>query len=106
MSDSSSTTSTLPLVGNVVGWGTVISGGTPRLPGGVGRGQRKLDAERGAATVPVGDFDRSAMLLHDTVRHRQTQSGALARRLGSEEGVVDAVYVFGRYSGSRIGHFH
>ena len=36
------------------------------------------------------DFDRPAMLLHDAVSDRQSKAGALARRFGREERIVDA----------------
>src|SRR5271157_2886231 len=105
MSSSSSTTSTLPLVPAAVKWGAVISSDIHRLPRRAGHGEGKLEPERGAAARPVRDFDGAAMLLNDTVSHREAEAGALAHSLGGEERIVDAVHVLGGDAMSRIGHF-
>src|SRR5437762_11457360 len=96
-------TSTLPRLGE---WAepAVISRGIYRFPGRAGRGKRKFQAECGAAAAPVEYFDRTTMLLNDTVSHREPQTGAFARRLGGKEGIVDAVDVLGSDSAAVIGH--
>src|SRR5947209_1963513 len=66
----------------------------------------ELQAERGAAAAPVGDFNGTTMLLNDTVGHRESQARAFARGLGGEEGIVDAVDMLGRDAGTAIGHFN
>ena len=81
-----------------------LSGGY-RLPCRAGDGQRKFHTERGAAAAPVGDFDRAAMLLNDTVGHRKSQAGAFARALGGEERIVDAVQILRRDAVAGVGDF-
>src|SRR5690242_15842593 len=56
---------------------------------------RQFQVESRAARAPVRHLDRPAMLLYDPVGHRQPQAGTLARALGSEEGIVNLVQVFG-----------
>src|SRR5262249_36312347 len=46
------------------------------------------------------------MLLNDTVGDRKPQTGALARGLGSEEGIVDAVQILGCDTVSRVGNLN
>ena len=52
--------------------------------------------ETRAAGRPVGNFNGTVMLLNDTVGHRKAQARALARALGGEERIVDAVQMLGR----------
>src|ERR1039457_4630799 len=92
MSASSSTTRMLPLDSREVAWGIVISSGIHRGPCRDPR-RRQFQAEAGAAARPVGNFDRAAMLLNDTVGHREAQPRAFARRLGGKERIVDAMQV-------------
>src|SRR5689334_19860864 len=100
MSSSSSMTRTLPRLEGEV------SGCIYRLPNRAGCSEREFQMERGAAVAPIEHFDRTAMLLNDTVGHRKSETGALARRLGGEEGIVDAVNVLRSNAGSCIGHFY
>src|SRR5664280_1472027 len=105
MSSSSSITSTLPLFWIASDGGAVISSGIHGLPRRSGYGEGKLDPEPGAAVAPVGDFDGTAMLLNDTVSHRKPEAGALARSLGGEERIVDAMDVLRRNALARVGDF-
>jgi len=82
-----------------------MSNGVYRPPRRAGHGEGKFNPERGAAARPVEDFDGAAMLLNDTVSHREAEAGALAHSLGGEERIVDAVQVLGGDADSRIGHF-
>src|ERR1035438_9016126 len=104
MSSSSSITSTLPLIW--IATGATVSSGIHRCPRRRRHGEGKLDPEPGAAVAPVGDFDGTAMLLNDTVSHRKPEAGALARRLGGEKGIVDAMDVLRRDALDRVGHYH
>src|ERR1039458_9573899 len=103
MSASSWTTRMLPLESREVAWGTVISSGIHRGPRRCPR-RRQFQMESGAAARPVGNFYRAAMLLDDTVGHREAQPRAFARRLGGKERIVDAMQVLRRNPRTRIGH--
>src|ERR1017187_6064376 len=105
MSASSSTTKTLPLVPLAEAVGLVISSGIYRGPCG-GPGYRQFQTEAGAAIQPVGNFNRAAMLLNNTVGHRQAESRSFVRALGGEKRIVDAAQMFGGDPMARIGHFH
>src|SRR5690349_13993427 len=105
MSSSSSMTRILPLALGEV-WGAVISSCGYGFPCRAGNGQRELHTEGRAAVTPVGNFDRTAMLLNDTVCHGKTESGALARGLGGEEGIVNAVQVLRRDAVAGVRHLH
>src|ERR1039458_1648107 len=105
MSASSSTTRMLPLVPLALAGELVISSGIHRDPCG-GAGYRQLQTEAGAAIRPVDHFDRSAMLLNNTVGHRKAEARAFLRSLGGEKRIVDAVQVLGCDPMARIGHFH
>src|SRR5208283_1835682 len=59
-------------------------------------GYRQFQPEASSAIRPVGNFDRAAMLLNDTVRDGKTEAGAFVRTLGGEEGIVDAAEMLGR----------
>src|SRR4051794_38338864 len=96
MSISSSMTRTLPLMELVGECGALISRGIYRLPCGAGCGEGEFQAERGASAAPVGNFDRAAMLLNDTVGHRKPQPRALARGLRGEKRVVNAMDILRR----------
>src|ERR1700729_3856970 len=76
-----------------------------RLRRADGRAQRKYDVETRAAARPVGNFDGAVVLLNDTVAHGKAEARALARGLGGEERIVDAVHVFGRDAAAGIGYF-
>src|SRR5581483_3732596 len=107
MSDSSSTTSTLPLVSIAVEVGAVISRGGYWFSSRFGfyrpgPHERKVQTEARPSAAAVRDFYRSAVLLNNPVTHRQAQTRTLARRLGGEERIVDAVQVLRRNAGSRI----
>ena len=52
--------------------------------------RRQRDLEGGALARVALDEDRAPVLLHDPVRDRQPEPGALADALGGEERVVDA----------------
>src|ERR1035438_10032683 len=106
ISTSSSTTRMSPLVSDGLNGVSVISSGAYRLPrGGCNLGERQFDAELGAPAGAVGNLDGTAMLLNDPISHRQPQASALARGLGGEERVVDAVQVLGVYAVSAVGPF-
>src|SRR5688500_5318311 len=93
-------TSTLPRLEGV------ISSGIYRLPNRAGCCEREFQMESGAAVAPVENFNRAAMLLNDTVAHGEPETGALARGLGGEERIVDAVDVLGGYAGAGVRDFH
>src|SRR5690242_11624761 len=100
MSASSSITRILPLGDAPVDSSAVASSGIHRLPLCVTRARRsfgpwKRELKTGAAAGAAEDFDRTAMFLHDTVADRKPQARALARGLGGEEGIVDALHVLG-----------
>src|ERR1017187_397798 len=107
ISTSSSTMRMSPLLSDGLNGVLVISSGAHRLPfGGSGSlGERQFDAELGAAAGAVGNLDGTTVFLNDSVCHRQPQSGALARGLGGEERVVDAVQMLGGDACSAVGHF-
>src|SRR5690242_14565770 len=81
-----------------------MSRGIYRLPRSRAPREGQVEAETRAARAPVGNFDRTAMLLDDSVRHRKAQPRALARRLGGEERIVDAVQMLGRDAAAGVGY--
>src|SRR5580698_2090659 len=85
----------------------VVSSGIYRGPCG-SQGYRQLQTETCAAVRAVGNFDRAAMLLNDTVGHREPEARAFMRALGGEERIVDAAQVLRRDSmaGIRYVYFH
>src|ERR1035438_7054403 len=107
ISTSSSTTRMSPLVSDGLNGVSVISSGAYRLPrGGCNLGERQFDAELGAPAGAVGNLDGTAMLLNDPISHRQPQASALARGLGGEERVVDAVQVAERHPAAKRNRMH
>src|SRR5579863_533042 len=109
MSASSSITRILPLtVESVSSGGTAISG-IHRIPLGFARPApgfrpRQLQVEPGPAAGMAEHFNRTAVLLYDAVGNRKPQSGALARRLGGKERVVNAMQVFWSDAVARVDH--
>src|ERR1035441_4526578 len=105
MSTSSSITSTLPLFWGVSDGGAIGSSGIHWSPRRRNHGEGKLDPEPGAAVAPVGHLDGTAVFLNNTVSHRKPEAGTLARRLGGEEGIVDAMDVLRGDALPSVGHF-
>ena len=61
--------------------------------------------ERSAFAGRGAYINLSGMFLDDAVTYRETETGAAATGLGGKERVKDAMDVFARYAGARIGHF-
>ena len=76
--------------------------------GVLGRGRgflaRQQDRDRGALAEFACDLDRSAGLMREAVNLRKPQAGALADRLGREEGIEDLAEHVGRDAGAGICH--
>src|SRR5437870_2712310 len=51
---------------------------------------RQDDSEARALARRAAKLDAAVVLLHDRIGHRQAEPGALAHRLGGEEGLEDA----------------
>ena len=63
----------------------------------------ELGAVAGAFHLAL-DLDLAVHGLHDAVDHGQSESAALAGRLGGEERIVDPLHHVGRHDGTGIGH--
>src|SRR6185437_4672503 len=66
----------------------------------------KVKPDRGAFAGLADDIDIAAHLAHQPVHLGKPEAGALARRLGGEEGVEGARDHFGRHAGSGIADRH
>src|SRR6185295_3110005 len=111
MSASSSTTRILPLEALTVLSSTEGVSGIHRVPlrclrAPPGFGPGDLEVETSAAAGTIVSFNRACMLLHNTVRHRKPEPGPLARRLGGEERIVDAVKIFGLDAVTGVHYVH
>jgi len=66
--------------------------------------ERKLHAKPRTGAPAALYFDGSAVLPHNSVGHRKSQTGSLAGCLGGEERIVDARQVFRLDSLPAVGH--
>src|SRR3546814_1088826 len=55
-------------------------------------------------TWGIADADAAAVGAHHAVADREADAGALADRLGGEEGIEDARADFGRHAGAAVAH--
>src|SRR5579872_4873868 len=111
MSPSSSTTRLLPFAAVAAACGSNTVSGIHRLPLRLletGRGFRpgKLDVKARTASRTAKSFNTSSVLLNDSVTHRKPQARALARALGGEERIVNAVQILGGNAVAGVDHVH
>src|SRR6202044_1262752 len=66
---------------------------------------RKLQAKRSALAGDRTHIHFAGVFFDDSVAHGEAQPGALAGRLRGKERVENAVQIFRRYAGARIGDF-
>src|SRR5687767_12130095 len=68
-------------------------------------GERQTDGEARALADLAVAGDRAAVFLHDAVRDREPEAGALANLLGREERIVDARQLLGRNARAGVADF-
>src|SRR6266496_2664658 len=67
---------------------------------------RKVDSERTALTKLALHGNRASALFHNSVRGREAQASALARRFGGEEGLEQMSFRFLIHAVTRVLYFH
>ena len=68
--------------------------------------ERQFHRESRSLAELARHFDGTAVLANDAICHREPESGAFFRSLGSEEWVIDAREVFRRNARAGVGNFY